>query len=101
MNEAQKTAYQEKMEAKLTKIRADIQRLEGELKERKADARFGMQEQLQRLRERSEGVKVKLHGLKTASGAAWIQAREGVASAWSDLVSAFEKAGAEFRQHGE
>jgi hypothetical protein len=86
------------MEAKLTKIKADIQYLEGELRERKADARLGMQEQLQRLRRRSDGVKAKLHGLKTASGAAWDQAKDGVASAWSDLESAFEKATAEFKR---
>jgi hypothetical protein len=98
MSDAARKAYQEKMEAKLTKIKADTQHLEGELKERKANARLGMQEQLQRLRQRREGVKAKLHGLKTASGAAWDQARDGVASAWSDLVSAFEKASAEFKQ---
>jgi predicted nucleic acid-binding Zn-ribbon protein len=100
MSEAEKTAYQEKMEAKLTKIKADIQHMEGELKARKADVRIGMQEELQRLRQRSEGVKAKLHGLKTASGAAWTQAKDGVARAWSALESAFQKAGAEFTHQG-
>lgn len=98
MDSAEKTAYQEKMEAKLTKLKADIQYLEGELKERKADARMGMQEELQRLRQRSEGVKSKLHGLKTASGAAWGQAKDGVASAWRELELAFQKAHAEFKK---
>ena len=99
MDNAEKTAYQEKMEAKLTKMKADIQHLEGELKERKADARVGVEDQLQRLRRHSEGVKAKLHGLKTASGAAWDEAKFGVARAWSDLESAFQKASSEFKRH--
>ena len=98
MSEAEKTAYQEKMEAKLTKMKADIQRLEGELKERKADAHMGTEEKLQRLRQERDAVKARLHALKTSSGAAWDEAKDGVAKAWSDLVSAFEKATAEFKR---
>lgn len=98
MSEADKTAYQEKMEAKLTKMKADIQRLEGELKERKADAHMGAEEKLQRLRQKRDAVKVRLRALKTSSGAAWGEAKDGVASAWRDLEAAFHKASAEFKR---
>ncbi len=57
-----------------------------------------MQERLQRLRERADGVKAKLHGLKSASGAAWHETKGGVAAAWSDLEAAFRKASAEFKR---
>ena len=98
MDNQEQTAYQEKMDAKLTQLKADIQKLEGELKDQKADARLGMQEELQQLRRRRESVKAKLLELKTASGAAWGEAKGGVASAWHDLEAAFHKASAEFKR---
>jgi len=101
MSEAEQTAYQEKMEAKLTKLEAELQRLEGELQEQKADTRKGMQEQLQRLRERSASVRSGLHRLKSSSGAAWTETKNGVATAWHDLESSLEAAREQFRQQRE
>lgn len=99
MDNQEKSAYREKMEAKLTKLDAEIQRLEGEWKEKKAEARLDTQEEIRQLRQRHEGVKAKLYELKTATGAAWDQAKDGMASAWNDLESSFQKASAEFKQH--
>lgn len=98
MDNPEKTAYQEMMEAKLIQLKADIQKLEGELKEKKVDARLGMQKNLEQLRQRHEMVEAKMHALKTASGAAWRETKDGVASAWHDLATAFQKASEAFEQ---
>jgi len=98
MENEKKTVYQEKMEAKLTKMKADIQHLEGELKERKADARESTEEKLQRLRQKSDAANAKFNSLKTSSGAAWREAKDGLKTAWSDLESAFHKVSAEFKR---
>jgi|GEM_PF-3579175 len=101
MSDAEQTAYQEKMEAKLTKLDAELRRLEGELKEQKADARKGMEEQLQQLRDRSASVQSGLHRLRSSSGAAWNQAKDGVAAAWHDLESSLEAARKQFQEQRE
>lgn len=95
---SEKSAYQEKMEAKLDKLKADIAHLEAELKERKADGRIKVEEQLAKVSRHADGVKQKLHGLKAASGAAWGQAKDGVATAWADLESSLHRAKEEFSQ---
>lgn len=93
-----KNAYQQKMEAQLEKMKADIQRLEAELKERKADTHIGAGEHMQALRQRRDRMQEKLHTLKSASGEAWQEARDGVAAAWRDLSAAFQSASTRFKQ---
>ncbi|NCC50478.1 MAG: hypothetical protein EOM20_04600 [Spartobacteria bacterium] len=98
MNESEQSVYQKKMEAKLMKLKADMKQLEAEIKEQKADARLDIQQRLQQLHQRGEDIKVKLHTLKKTSGAAWNQAKDGIASAWNEIEAAFQKARAEFKQ---
>jgi len=100
MEDAAKKAYIEKMEAKLTRLKADLQQVQAEFKARKAEAEPGLQEKLESMREASEKLDTRLCRLKTASGAAWDEAREGCSRAWFDLQSAFSRAKNRF-QRGE
>ncbi len=92
MSDEEQKRYQQKMEAELEKMQAEIQRLEADLKLKKIDARENAAERLQLLREQKEQYQRKLHELKTSGGAAWREARDGVARAWDDLKTAFQNA---------
>lgn len=98
MNETERLAYREKMEAKLDTMKSDIRRLEAQLRESKADMRLKAEEQLSHLRKGADEAAERLEALKTASGAAWGEARDKAAAAWDRLESTFREATSRLRE---
>ena len=98
MENAERSAYQEKMEAKLAKMKADIDRLEAELAGLNAGAKVEASKRIEDMRARFSALKGKMGKLKAASGAAWSETKDGVAAAWHELTTAFESAGDAFKR---
>ena len=97
MTSTEHKAYREKMEARLARLKAEMDELEAGLKEMKADARRVGGEHVGKLRQQVDAFKAKLGDLTSASGAAWDEARQGVSRAWDDLEDAFHTARRRFR----
>lgn len=92
MNEAEKQAYTDKVEARLEKWQAEIDRLAAKAKEASADARMDYHREIKELRERREAVKMQLSELKSCGSQAWEDVRSGVEQAWGDLESSVHRA---------
>lgn len=90
MNDAQREAYRQKMEAKLERLKADMRHVRSLLDERKADARLAAEERLSELNTRLESVQTRLDKLKIASESAWAEVRDAAEGAWNELETAFD-----------
>jgi ElaB/YqjD/DUF883 family membrane-anchored ribosome-binding protein len=88
----EKSAYRQKVEARLDQWRADIDKLQAKAVEASADARLEYHKQIDELREKQHKAQAKLKELNEASGDAWKDFKAGVEKAWDDLGDAVKKA---------
>jgi len=89
---------QHKMENKAAEIGKKLDELEQKMKTAKEEVKADMSRQMDELREMQKNVQEKLREMKTASGKALLDAKEGAKSAMDDLQNAYEKARARFSQ---
>jgi len=87
-----KSAYRQKLEARLDQWRADIDKLQAKAVEASADARMEYEEQIEKLRGQQEEALQKLKELDDASGEAWKDLRGGIEKAWDNLGDAVKNA---------
>ncbi|MBN1850010.1 MAG: hypothetical protein JW932_15665 [Deltaproteobacteria bacterium] len=85
--------YIKKIKAKL-----DEWRVEFEVLRAKADARFKIDEQMEKLGEKMNAFQSKFSELQKTSGEAWHDIREGLDKAGDSLKEAFKKARSHFNQ---
>ena len=87
-----KSAYRQKLEARLDQWRAEIDKLQSKAEEAGADARIEYEDQLKRLQTRQDEARQKLKGLDDTSDDAWKDLKSGIEKAWDDLGSAVKNA---------
>jgi chromosome segregation ATPase len=87
-----KSAYRQKLEARLDQWRADIDKLEAKAAELGADARIEYQNQVEELRQKQDQTREKLEELDKASDESWEDLKGGFEKAWDDLGTAVKNA---------
>jgi chromosome segregation ATPase len=90
-------AYQEKIEARLERIAAEIAGLRAIADEAKADARLRLYDEIEDLQAKQQRLRERLEALRTAGDSAWEDIRTGVELAWTDLEKAFRQASKRFQ----
>jgi hypothetical protein len=94
---AEKTAYQEKYEAKLKEWKAKITQLEARAEQAKADAKIEYQEQIRALKEQEKKVRSQLEKIRQSGGETWKELKGGLEKAEDELKAALDKAASWFR----
>ena len=89
---SEKSAYRQKLEARLDQWRAEIDKLEAKAVEAGADARIEYRDQLETLRGKQAEARRKLSELDDATSDAWQDLKGGIERAWTDLGDAVKKA---------
>ena len=92
---------QNKMEKKAADIGKKLDELEQKMKTTKEEAKADITQQMAELREMQKRVQEKLREMKSASGKAWQDAKDGAQSTMNDLQKAYEKARSRFTSTGE
>ena len=87
-----KTAYRQKLEARLEQWRAEIDKLQAKAEEASVDARKDYEKQVEELREQQHETRGRLEELKGASGEAWEDLKEGFEKALDNLGDAVKSA---------
>jgi hypothetical protein len=85
------TEYAEKMEAKLTLWKAQLDAMALKAVTVGADAKVDYHKRIADLKTRQEAARDKLAELKAAGATKWEGFKAGVESAWEDLEAAFKK----------
>jgi hypothetical protein len=93
----EKSAYQEKFEARLKEWKAKIEQLEARAGQVKADAKIEYQEKIRELKEKEKAARSKLEELKKGGSEAWRELKGGLEKAGDDLKAAIEKAVSKFK----
>jgi hypothetical protein len=96
--ETTKKAYQEKVDAQLDEIKAQIGLLKAKAEKAKAEAKIKYNQQLEDLRQKRETVESRLEQLKMTGGEAWRELKTGVDEAMKNLENAVTDATAQFRR---
>lgn len=91
-----RSAYRQKLEARLDQWRAEIDKLQAKASEAGADARLDYDRQIESLRAQQQQARAKLQELDAASDAAWEDLRSGIEKAWDDLGTAVKSAAERF-----
>ncbi|MDZ7753412.1 MAG: coiled coil domain-containing protein [Gammaproteobacteria bacterium] len=93
-----RNAYEQKVQARLERIRAEIRRLQAKAREADADTHIGMEEQAAQLDARREAVLTRLALLRDAGDETLAEVKAGLEAALQDLEDAFEAATAKFEK---
>jgi hypothetical protein len=91
-----KKAYQEKAEAQLEEMKAQIGLMEAKAARAKAEAKVEYSEQLAELAQKRKDAEERLAGLKAAGSEAWRELAAGVDEAMVSLQNAVTSAAARF-----
>jgi septation ring formation regulator EzrA len=86
-----KNLYQEKFEAKLKELKAQLDFIEAKAAQAKAQSKIELQKQLQDLRRKRDAMRERLDKVRKSSGGAWKDLKAGVESAADDLKEALGK----------
>lgn len=90
--------YEQKMQARLDSMKAELDRLEAKAAEADADAKLELNRRIEAMKDRIDEGRSKLAELSEASGDAWESVRKGVDDAMTSLDEAFEGAKDAFRR---
>jgi len=85
-------AYQDKLQAQLDEWKADIDKLRARAAQAEADARIALEREVDELNARREAVAAKLAELRSASGEAFDDLKQGADAARQQLGSAISAA---------
>ncbi len=91
-----KSAYAEKLEARLDQWRAEIDKLQAKAKEASADTQLKYKEEIDNLRAQQKEAEQKLNELGEAQGKAWEDLKSGAEAAWDNLGNAVRSAADRF-----
>lgn len=91
-----KSAYRQKLEARLDQWRAEIDKLDAKAVEASADARIEYRKQIEAVRGKQDEAREKLAEFDKAGDEAWKDLRSGIEAAWDDLGKAMRKAADRF-----
>jgi hypothetical protein len=91
-----KEEYQQKLDARLQELDAEIAKLQEKGEALKADAKVKWEENMADLRIKRDAARVKLAELQDSSSEAWKDLQVGAQAAWEEMEQAFQKASSEF-----
>ena len=97
----QREAYQQKLQAKLSGWRAEIEKLRARAAEAQADAQIEYHHDLETLSRQQKQVEEKLAALKEAGDESWEAARASVDNVANALTQEFERFKAKLQQAGQ
>lgn len=86
-----RTAFVEKLEAKLEQWSADIDKMQAQAKEAGADARMKLQDEVDGLRELQKDAQARLDRLKQEPTAAWKDLKSDAERAWERMDKAIRE----------
>lgn len=92
-----KNAFEQKQEAKIEQMNAEIERLKAKAKEADAESRIKYQEKVDELEALRGVAKTKLDKLKQSSESAWTDISKGLDEATMSLATAIKNASQEFK----
>ena len=93
---AKKDIYQEKLEARLKEVRAQLDKFDAEAQKAEADAKARLEKEKENLRKRQEEAERKLQELRKSGEDAWEDMRAGTEAALRNLNDALSKAFSRF-----
>lgn len=91
-----KQSYIEKVQARLNKWDAEIEKLKAQAANASGDALFTCQEQIDELKERQAEAQTRLDNMRDSGDDAWEDLKEGVEAAWGRLDKAVRDAASRF-----
>jgi len=91
-SQVDRQVYQQKVEAQLTKLNAQIEEYKAKVKQSQAEATVQYYDQLEELSVKRDAVQQKLENLQKASESAWQEMQQGFETAWDDLAKSFDGA---------
>jgi chromosome segregation ATPase len=89
-------SFREETETKLAEYEKDIDQLQAKAEKLEGDAKAKVDQQMAKMRQKRDVVSEKMMALGTSSKNAWEEMKLGIDEAMQDLVSAYNKAAAEF-----
>ena len=91
-----KSAYADKLQARLDRWRAEIDKLQAKAKEASADTKLKYNKEVDELRMKQAEAEKRLAELGEAQGKAWDDLKSGIETAWDDLGNAVRSAADRF-----
>lgn len=92
-------SYQQKYEAQLCELDAEIQQLERQAEQSQAGTKIAYYKELQSLYEKRAKAVSNLQALNKARGDIWESVKGEVEAAWHELQSGVHSAAARFKEH--
>jgi TolA-binding protein len=93
----QRQMYQEKIQAKLRELDAEIDTLETKMEKQKQLNRKTLEPQIAELNRKRESARQEAERLNNSSAEAWRDMKEGIDAAMDDLESACKQAASKFK----
>ncbi len=87
-----RSAYADKMKAKVDEWTADIEKMQAKAKGAQADARIAYEKQLDEMLRMRDEAQVKMKEAQNASDDAWNDMRTGFQAAWDGISKSFHDA---------
>ena len=96
LQESTKQEYQEKAQAQLDRLNAQIDEFKLQAKLAQADAKVEYKEKLELLHKKRDEVQLQLKQLQQSSDRAWTEMKQGFEAAWTELNTAWKNAQSKF-----
>ncbi len=94
---SKKELYQQKLQAHLDEMSADINKLKAKADNAGADVQLEYYKQLEELKTMQASARNKLDELKNAGDDAWEDLKTGMDSAWGSISTALKSASSRFK----
>lgn len=92
-----RSAYEQKRQAQLRQLDAEIEKLKAKAAEVAADAKIGFDRSLDEALTHRDALRSRLVELSDAGEDAWEELKDGVDAAWEQLTSSFDDARAKLQ----
>lgn len=90
-------AYEEKVDAQLRGMEAQLALMKAKADNLKADAKIDYYKTIDALKDKHAEASAKLHELKSASDNAWEEIKKGAEKAWDEVKSTFHNSASKFK----
>lgn len=90
-------AFEEKFDAQINELNAQIALLKAKADKAKAEAKIEYYKSIEGLQLKRDTARAKLHELRSAGDEAWDDLKTGAEKAWEDVKSSFHAAAAKFK----
>ena len=93
----EKSAYEEKIRARINERAAEIAQLKAKMDQKKADAKLEYQKRLEDMERHKNTLESKLDKLSEASGSALEELKTGISDAWDRFSESVDEARKELK----